>query len=96
VVVVVVIELRILSNEPIVISLPICHFCSCSSCSSSSSSHHQVHEMNTVGHRARRVLTDMARRAAREKAILYTIIILLIAANLGVLYRLFTNHGHLF
>lgn len=55
----------------------------------------QVSEMRGFTHQARRVLAQMARRAACKKATLYGIIAALSLAIVLVLYRELTNHGHL-
>ena len=51
--------------------------------------------MKGFAHEARRMLSQMARRAAWHKAMLYLIIITLMLAIVLVLWRMFKNHGRL-
>lgn len=51
--------------------------------------------MRGFAHQARRVLGQMARRAACRKVTLYGIIVFLLLCIFLTLYRELTNHGHL-
>ncbi len=55
----------------------------------------RVREMKGFAGEARRILNQMARRAACHRVTLWVIIVVLLVCIGLTLYRLLTNHGHM-